>query len=96
MLADPDCELPPAQVQSRQSLSYFSPALHNERLEIRGDGVLAWLKQIAQEIVEYEHTGWNEAEAVLFILTEKIPPVPLGRISTCRRWCRRPRMSHCR
>lgn len=80
VLADPDCELPPAQVQSRQSLSYFSSSLHNERLEIRSDGVLAWLKQIAHEIVEYEHTGWNEAEAVLFILTENIPPVPLGRI----------------
>jgi hypothetical protein len=78
---DPDSELPPAWAQSQQSLSYFSPALRTERLEIRGDGVLAFLKRIAQDIVEYEHTGWNEAEAVLFVLTEEIPPVPLGRIS---------------
>ena len=63
-----------------RSLSFLDPQRRIESLEIRGDGALAWLKRIARDIVEYERTGWNEAEAVLFILTEDIPPVPLGRI----------------
>ena len=79
--ADPDCELPPSRVGFPQTLSFFRPTRRLERLEIRGDGVLAWLKQIAETIVESEHPGWNEAEAVLFILTGRIPPVPLGRVA---------------
>ena len=79
--ADPDCELPPSRVGFPQSLSFFGPARRLERLEIRGDGVLAWLKQIAETIVGSEHPGWNEAEAVLFILTGDIPAVPLGRVA---------------
>ena len=80
VLGDPDCELPPAEVSFSRSLSFLDPQRRIESLEIRGDGALAWLKQIARDIVEYERTGWNEAEAILFILTEDIPPVPLGRI----------------
>lgn len=48
-----------------------------ERVEIRGDGVLAVLKRLAAD-GELRSAGWNEAEAVTFILTEEIPWVPLA------------------
>jgi hypothetical protein len=80
VLSDPDCELPPSEVIFARRLSFLDPQGQIESLEIRGDGVLAWLKRIAQDIVESEGIGWNEAEAVVFILTENIPYVPLGRI----------------
>jgi hypothetical protein len=80
VLADPDAELPPSQVQSPQRLDFYSPSGRIENLEIRGDGVLAWLKQIAADIADSFHTGWHEAEVVRFILTGAIPHVPLGRV----------------
>ena len=72
--------LPPeAPYAMRRTLAFLSPTRRLVELEIRSDGVLAELKEIATTLVKTYHTGWDEAEAVVFILTKAIPPIPLGR-----------------
>lgn len=73
---DPNCELPARRRSDPLRLS-FETTSRTQSIAIRADGVLAALKAIAGTILTI-HTGWKEADAVTFILTERIPLIPLG------------------
>jgi hypothetical protein len=74
--ADPSCQLPAPSRSGPLTLTFETPSGRLECIEIRSDGALAELKRTATWIMDL-HSGWDEAAAVTFLLTAR---VPLGRL----------------
>ena len=78
--ADPCCQLPVPGRSGPLTLTFETPFGRLERIEIRSDGALAELKKTATWIQSL-HSGWNEAAAVTFLLTARVPLARLQRAS---------------
>lgn len=76
--SDPNCELPRLRGAGSLRLSYPTPSWDFETIQIRGDGALAELKAVADTLRD-SYPAWDEPAALLFILTELVPAIPLSR-----------------
>lgn len=81
--ADPTSELPFASSRGPLSLDYTVPGKGTSTIAIRGNGVLAQLKEIASGIKGIGRlAGWTEQGAVAFILGGRIPPYRTTMVAT--------------
>ena len=87
--ANPQAEIPSGDEWSPRHLYYGVPGERWRSIAIRGDGVLAQLRSVASGIGGVAHqAGWSEAQAVAFILSGWVPPLPRASVSRSDGVCR--------
>jgi len=80
--ANPKAEIPSADEWAPRQLHYGVPGEPWRAIAIRGDGVLAQLRSAASGMLGVAHAaGWSEAQAVAFILSGWLPPLPKASVA---------------
>lgn len=75
--ADLEAEVPESFFAAPHRLAYGVPGQRAKSIAIRGDGVLAELRSLTGEPFGlHGHVPWSEFEAVAFILSGWVPPLP--------------------
>ena len=82
---DQSSELPGASLQEPLVLEFASAPQVPDRIEIRGDGLLAALKEVVSGRKGLcGFTGWSEHAAVTFVLSGEVPPYRTATVAVRR------------
>ena len=81
---DQSSELPGADLHEPLVLEFAGAPKGPGRIEIRGDGLLAALKEVVSAADPCGFTGWSERAAVAFVLSGQIPPYRTATVAVRR------------